>query len=283
MLLSIETARSVLLKLSIAVGGNNAMTLAIFLVPLFPGTVHAYGILTAMAVAAGIGLVAGIYLTFRSTFDSTYGLWALFYFLITMEFLFSGGASTLALAIADRAHLGWLAVCTNGFVLLLTLLGGMYREAKRLEFWGNAPDHWKKKLAKYIDYSHHQVSPLLTSDFPQMAKGQVVKSPFWIAAVGSANIPLLFEIFGGGRANAIFLVAPVMTGVMAYLNLTSLGPGLVRLLLLRKLEKTAGRRFINADLEQIQELRRSFFLARWLMKDFVPMQMPASKRVNKNH
>lgn len=283
MLLSIEIARSVLPKLPLVVSGNNAMVLAIFLFPLFPGAAYTHYILTTMAVAAGIGLVAGTHLTFRSSFDSIHGLWYLFYVLLTMEFLFSGGCSALALATVGQANLGWLAVCTNGFVLLLTLLGGMYREAKRLELWGNAPYHWKKKLVKYIDYSHHQVSPLLTSDFPLMAKGQVVKSPFWIAAVGSANIPLLFEIYGGGRANAIFFAAPAMTGVMAYLNLTSLGPGLVRLLLLRKLEKTAGRRFINADLEQIQELRRSFFLARWLMKDFAPMQMPASKRVNKNH
>jgi hypothetical protein len=277
MLLFIETARSVLSKLPLAVSGNNAMVLAIFSFSLFPGTVHAYGILTAMAVAAGIGLVAGIYLTFRSTFDSTYGLWALCYFLIAMEFLFSGGCSALALATAGRAHLGWIAVCTNSFVLLFTLFGGMYRETKQLELWGNNPDRWKKKLAKYIDYPHHQVSPLLTADFPLMAKGQAVKSPFWIAAVGSANIPLLFEMYAGGRANAVFLAAPVLTGLFAYINLSSFGPGFVRLLLLRKLEKVAGRRFINADLEQIQQLRRGFFMARWLMKDFDPVQVPGAK------
>lgn len=277
MLLSIQAARANLSKLSIVLSGNNAMALAVFLFPLFPGTAHTKQILIAMAVSAGIGFVAGSYLTFRSSFDSTYGLWTFFYLIIVMEFLFSGGGFALALATSGRANLGWLAVYTNSFILLLTVLGGMYREAKSLEFQGNKPDHLKKKLAKYIDNSLHQVSPLLTTDFPLMAKGQVVKSPMWIAAVGAANIPLLFEMYAGGRANAIFLVAPLMTGLLAYLNLTSLGPGLVRILLLRKIEKSIGRKFVNADLEQIQDLRRGFFMARWLMKDFAPIQASEPK------
>jgi hypothetical protein len=284
MLLTIESARSALAKMWWASGVFNAMALAVFLFPLFRGIASTQEILSMMAVGAGIGLVAGIHLTFRSTFDSTYALWTILYGIIVMEFLFSGGGSALALAIAGRAHLGWMAVYTNSFVLLFTLLGGMVREAKALDLWGgNKPNLWKEELAKYLDYSNHLVSPLLTTDSPLTARSKVITSPMWIVSVGSANIPLLFELYAGGRINAVFLAAPVLTGVLAYLNLKTLGPGLVRLLLLRKLEKSIGRKFINADLEQIQQLRRGFFLARWLMKNFTSTSTVSSGQIGKSH
>jgi hypothetical protein len=89
------------------------------------------------------------------------------------------------------------------------------------------------------------------------------------AAIG-VNIPLLFQIYGGGRNNAIFLAVPLMTVTFTYINLKIFGPGLTRIFLLRKIEKEQGYRFQNADYEKIQELRRGFFLSRWLMKDYRP-------------
>lgn len=60
------------------------------------------------------------------------------------------------------------------------------------------------------------------------------------------------------------------------LNLKQFGPAFLRLLLVRRLEKEAGRPFVNADYEQIQELRRTFFLSRWLMRDYVEKKESAS-------
>mgnify|MGYP002683805538 CR=1 FL=1 len=61
-----------------------------------------------------------------------------------------------------------------------------------------------EEIDKYIDYSKSQVQPELTTK-PHAVS---IKDTFWIAAVGITNIPLLFELYGGGRANAIFLGAP---------------------------------------------------------------------------
>jgi hypothetical protein len=56
--------------------------------------------------------------------------------------------------------------------------------------------------------------------------------------------------------------------VFSYMNVKVVGPKIACLYLLRKYEKQTGRRFVNADYEKIQDLRRRFFLSRWLMKDY---------------
>lgn len=268
MLLSIHAARTSLAQLPIVLGGNNMLALAIFLFVLFPGAAHVREIFIAVAFFSVIGFFVGAYLKYRSSFDSTCGLWGYFYLIFVLELMLSCGGFALVFSSAGRANLIWLAVCANSLIVLLTVLGGVWREAIRLDFLVGPSDHWKKNISKYIDCSRHQVDPLLSTDFPLMGKGRVVRSPIWIAAVGSANIPFLFEVFAGGRVSAVFWVAPLMSGLFSYLNLSSLGPGLLRIVLLRRLEKCLGRRFINADLVQIQELRRDFLMARWLMKDF---------------
>jgi hypothetical protein len=271
MLLSIDKARKSLPNFWLGMGGFNTMALVLFLVPLFKNEIPTYHILGAMGITACSGCIIGLYYTFRAQCGSAAAFFILFHLLLTLEFMFAGGTAAFAALIAGRPDLRWLAFFTNTFCMTLTLLYGMYNEAKVIGWWRtSAADRWQKKIEKYIDYSTQQISPSLTT--PNIEKGRATKSPIWIVAVGSANIPLIFEMYAGGRANAIFLVVPVMTGVLGYLNLTSLGPSLVRLLLLRKLEKATGYRFINADLEQIQELRRGFFMARWLMKDFVPIK-----------
>lgn len=268
MLLSIHAARASLSRLPLVLGGNNMVALAVFLFVLFPGAAHVHEIFTAVLFFAAFGFFVGSYLKYRSSFNSTCGLWGYLYLIFVMELMLSGAGIALIFESMGRASLVWLAVGANSLILLITLLGGMWREAQSLDFFGVPSDRWKKKLAKYLDYSRCQVSPLLSTDFPLMTKGQVVRSPLWLAAVGGANLPILFEVFAEGRVSSVFWVAPLMAGLLAYLNLISLGPGLCRILLLRRLEDSLGRRFINAHLVQIQELRRGFLMARWMMKDF---------------
>lgn len=267
MLLSIARARVALSLFWLSVAGTTAAALAMFLFPLFGGQLPTVQMLLATVVAALIGLMLGSFLTYRSTFDSSYGVGVFVYWIILMELLAAGGAAALAAQVGGRPDLLWFAFVANAFCMVLSLLGGMYREAKALGWrLGDVSHPWRESLEKYIDYSKSQVRPELTNGATDQTS--VIKSPMWIVAVGATNIPLLFELFAGGRNNAIFLVVPVLTGTLAYVNVKTIGPGLVRLLLLRKLEKAAGRRFVNADIEQIQDLRRGFFLSRWLMKDF---------------
>lgn len=84
------------------------------------------------------------------------------------------------------------------------------------------------------------------------------------------NIPLFFDIYFGSRNNLIFIVMPVMIGMFAYFGFKIIGPRIAKLCVLRQYEKQTGRCFVNTDYEKIQELRRTFFLSRWLMKDYRP-------------
>jgi len=102
-----------------------------------------------------------------------------------------------------------------------------------------------------------------------------------ISCVGVANIPLAFEIYGGGRAHAIYFVAPFYVGLWVYINMKTVGPGLMRLLLVRRLEKEKGIRLANADLEEIQALRRGFFMARFFMRDYIPTFNPVRESTRK--
>jgi len=276
MLPTIEDSRETLPTLSAGLSIFNAGAVAVFAYPLC-ANLSIHHLLVFMAIGAFIGLVIGLHFKFRSACGSTSAIFRLFYFLIAMEVIFGGGGAGLALKIAGHPNLCWIAFYTNSLIILLSLLAGAVREARKFELWGDVggtdkSDRWKLELEKYIDYTKHQVHPAVIDASPSSKKKSSLKSSFWIVAIGGANIPLLFDIYGGGRNNVMFFAAPLMTAVFVYINIKSFGPGGLRLWLLRKLEKAAGCRFINADYEQIQALRRTFFLSRWLMKDYAAPQ-----------
>jgi hypothetical protein len=270
MLLSFQAASRALLKLSLALPCMSAVSAAVFLFPLYKGVVPTSYLLYIVIVAAVIGFLLGMYVTFKGTFSSGYGIGVFFYWFVVFEVLFFSGAVVTAAKIAGRDDLKWLFIFSYVLTLIVTLIGGMYNEAKALKLSRTDQlEEWKEKLKQHVDFSNRLVKPSLTVDPRSLTDGQGASSSMWIGAAISVNIPLLFEIYGGGRYNAIFFVVPLIMGTFAYLHITLIGPGLMRLLLLRKLEKSVGYRFVNADLEQIQELRRTFFLSRWLMKDYV--------------
>ncbi len=245
----------------------NLMVLAIFLFALFKEALSTNIILLLIAACACIGAIVGAYYTFRSNCGVTASLYYLLYVLVAMEYIFCSGSAATAVQIVGRPDLNWLAVFASSLSMTITLFGGVYLEAKKFKLFNASPDLLgREELEKYIDYPSRRIKPeSITSIQPGSSTW---KSPILIVAVGAASIPLFFELFGGGRFNAIFLAMPLLTCTFAYMNMKSLGPSLLRLVLLSKLEKSVGYRFINSDLEQIQELRRTFFLSRWLMKDY---------------
>jgi hypothetical protein len=185
--------------------------------------------------------------------------------LLTLEIIIFGSSTGLAMLKAGRIDLRWFSFNTNVVCLLLALFIGMFLEAKRLGLF-NREDRWRGEIEKHLDYSKRTVMPASTTNPSKMS----YKDAIWIGAIGAVNIPLFFQIYGGGRDNAIFLVAPLAILASSYMNFKTFGPGLTRIFLLRKIEKEQGYRFQNADYAKIQELRRGFILSRWLMKDYRP-------------
>jgi hypothetical protein len=282
MLFSIENARQSLPRFWLTLAFGSMLMATLFLFPLFGvdfgGNLPTPIILVSVVITGSVGLVVGIYITFRSDLGTDFAFFRAVFLFFLMEIAAAGGCAALAIKIAGRPDLIWHAFSTNGLIIIASMLVSMYHEAKAMQWWGSEnQDHWKSILEKYIDSVKNQVSPLLTASLLSAeSQDKNKRYSIWIAISGAVNIPLLFEIFGGGRNEAMLIAAPIFTGVFVYVNFKHCGASLVRLLLLRKLEKENGRKFINADFEKIQELRRSFFLSRWLMKDYASPPSEAS-------
>jgi hypothetical protein len=221
--------------------------------------------LIVVGLAAVLGLVVGLYIKYRTEFSPVYSLVMQHYFIVLLGTLGGGSVLSCAMMWAGRPDLRWFAFNANAACMALTLVASILLTARDMGVW-DGTDSWRQKIEKYIDYSKHQVSPTLTSDTVNYKK---IAYPHLIIGAGIGTIPLLFQIYTGNRQNAIFL-APLSTLAMSYMAFKTFGPAHVRIFLLRKIEKEQGYRFQNADYEKIQELRRGFFLSRWLMKDYRP-------------
>ena len=232
--------------------------------------------LVLILLASLVGIVHGLYITYRARFSPSYSIVMQIYFIVLVEIIGGGSVFALMIIIIGRPDLRWIAFTINALGMALTLIISMVIAARAMGMWDQA-ESWRQRIDAYLDYSKRLVSPTLTSDTINYKK---VKYPYLIMGGGIGTIPLLFRRYGGGEKNAIYFVTPLIALTLSYMNLKTFGPALVRLFLLRKIEKEQGFRFQNADYEKIQELRRGFFLAKWLMKDYRPPQMQADSENN---
>jgi hypothetical protein len=266
MVLSYKNAVIVLPRFWWCLSGLNVMAILMFF-SIFDDIQLKQGLsdifLLVIAIGAVLGLAQGLYIMFRAKFTSLCSIVVPMYMILTVEIIFFGSGAALAMLLAGRIDLRWFAFNTNVVCVLLALFSGMFVGAERLGLF-KREDRWRGEIEKFLDYSKHTVMPVLTTNPSKMSYNDAI----WIGAIGTVNIPLLFQIYGGGRDNAIFLAAPLAILASSYMNFKTFGPGLTRIFLLRKIEKEQGYRFQNADYEKIQELRRGFFLSRLLMKDY---------------
>jgi hypothetical protein len=267
MFFSLNNAASIFSKFDLVFSGWNATIIAMFFVVMCCETRQVPGkiFFTAVGISAVLGLVMGLYLKLRTEFSSLYAIIASAYFVISYEIVFGGSLVAFAVLLSGRPDLRWFAFNTNLACMTLTLLIGMLLEARRLGLL-KGENRWREEIRKYLDFSKRLVDPALTTKVESPTSMNAIS----MAAAIGVNIPLLFQIYGGGRDNAIFLAVPLLALTFSYINFNTFGPGLTRIFLLRKIEKEQGYRFQNADFEKIQELRRGFFLSRWLMKDYRP-------------
>ena len=246
------------------------MVVAFFAFPMFIGVLPTRAILVVAALGAISGLPLGIYLKYRGRCAVMHGLVGnAIYAWLGLGCLAFGGVSGLLAIIAGHPEMRWMAFWVHVCLLTMALLAGLAIEAKRLGFASGSSDQaWRTKLATYIDASRNEISPSILDDVFAGEKIYGTDTAVLIGVVGSANIVLMFRTFGGGVNNAVYLAAPLATLTFGYMSLKYFGPIILRLWLARRLEKEQGRPFVNADFEQIQALRRTFILSRWLMTDY---------------
>ncbi|WP_439893257.1 hypothetical protein ACS7SF_25555 (plasmid) [Ralstonia sp. 25C] len=218
--------------------------------------------------SAATGLALGIWVKYRTEFSVKFSLNLAYYFLFIGPIIFGATCSILASDISgagDSAEIFvvlYLASIISPFAFSLSRSLAEIRNLRKI-----GRDDWKAPYRKFVDFNSYRIQPTPGNGDGDSDK---LKSAGWVAGSLAVNIPLLFQIFTGSKNNVMLIAMPMIVGVFAYLSLKKIGPGIATLYTLRQYEKQTNRRFINADYEKIQELRRTFFLSRWLMKDYCP-------------
>lgn len=220
------------------------------------------------------GLSFFIYFKYRARLGSTSAIAMAIYAIVIFEVAFGGGIVIVALWIAGMDQYRWQAFIFVESIYFISLWTAMFIELKKCTQGKKGvagQENWRSEIEKYVDYKNNCIDPYVST--PDRAKNgaSFLQNGMVLSSIGVTSIPLAFEMYGGGRANAIYLVAPVCVGLWVYINMTTFGSGLMRVLLVRRLEKLRGFRFFNAELQKIQVLRRTFFLSRFLMLDYYPV------------
>ncbi len=99
-----------------------------------------------------------------------------------------------------------------------------------------------------------------------------------MAAALGVNVPLALRSMGAGDTAIVWLVPALAMGLSAYLFSAFIGPGLVRIALLGRLERASGRRFVSDQIDEVNTFRRGLWGARrWcLPEDIAEPLVPAS-------
>ena len=186
--------------------------------------------------ATAIGALIGLYARHRARFGSRYAMCPIiliFIFLAVCTAMFAAIASRTA----GRPDREWLLFFLGALGTLPSLLIGMGLEARLLGWrFGDSTQRWRRSIELFVDYTTRQVSPSLTENVSKRFKEYPSSTAGWVLSLG-LNIPVIAEVFGGGRQNAVFFGLPLAIGCASYLNIAVHGPVLMRILFLRVLER----------------------------------------------
>ena len=282
MIASIETARRSLRTTTVALFAGFTVCSAVFLFAVFGERNQLNMNLVHITLfMGGVGLISGFHQQYRSGCGSASGLVGVFYFVFIIEFMLVGGISAMAVWIAGAPELRILAVITSALTLMISMMLGLPSKADGGSFWrGGSVAYAKEHFTKQINYTDKTFKSLPLKEIEDNSVWQT--HGVLIACVGITNVPLAFLIFTGDRLNAVYFALPLAVGTFACLNVKVFGRVLFNLILLRRLEASLGYRFINADYEEIQDLRRTFLLSRWLMKDYIKPTADKAKPIKPN-
>jgi hypothetical protein len=87
----------------------------------------------------------------------------------------------------------------------------------------------------------------------------------WLVAGAAVNIPWLFRAQGITDAQLLPWALALLAAGVVWVAAAYVGPMLGKSLFLLALERAKGPRLVHEHFEDIQALRRSWWLSRWLM------------------
>lgn len=251
---------------------------ACFFVPMFydESLLITKGVmLWSILISVILGWSVGLYYKYRSKLSSLHTVGMTAYMVIVFEIIFFGSGIGFCFTILGRPDLRWLGFTIFAICMFLTLLLGMLLEAKRLGLL-KGEQRWRDKIGKFLNFEKRLVKPTLTARIDSSAPSMAAIS--FVAAIG-VNVPLMIKTYTGDMNSAAYIVVPGLMATFAYVHLTSFGPGLLRVLLLMKIEKELGFRFENTHYAEVQRMRHDFWEASKLMRDYDPEIYEANRRV----
>lgn len=230
-----------------------------FLVPaLWAFVVDTHTLLMLAPVSGFVFLVFGLHLKYRSRFSPREALWSFPIALIFFGTLLVTSTTALAWR-AQRADLQWLALALAFVLLFGGMLIGYLSEARRLAV---TRDGIPLPLQPMLDLKRHRVLPVAAPRPPKLGTVAVLSALV-------LNVPLVLQAGGWSANDVVWLAMPVLGATVAYVATTGLGPALARALALRRIERQLGHAFCTSRLEELQQLRRGFWLSRWLARQDV--------------
>ena len=214
------------------------------------------GILLLALCLSSLMLVSAGWVVYRSGFATRHGLVAPLLMLLLLVLLTAGGAVLMLNMAGALTWRGW-AVVSAGGSLLLVFVGAMVHQWRSLQQQGlDGP--W---VGEHVD----PVSSRLRADALMSSNGgQKPWHPVWVAAL-ACNIPLLYHSWGVSDTQAMPVILLVLLLTAIWLCARHLGPAAGKALFLLAWERRAGRTLVHENWEDLQALRRSFWLSRWLM------------------
>ncbi len=226
------------------------------------------GVVLLALCLSGLLLVSAGWVAYRSDFATRHGLVAPLLMLLLLLVPLTAGCAVLTLSMAGAlTWRGWAVVSVGGS-LLLVFVGAMVHQWRALQEQGlDGP--W---VGEHVD----PVSGRLRADALMSSNGnQKPWHPVWVAAL-ACNIPLLYHSWGVSDTQAMPVILLVLLLTDIWLCARHLGPAVGKALFLLAWERRAGRTLVHESWEDLQALRRSFWLSRWLMVKEAPLQPAAA-------
>jgi hypothetical protein len=196
------------------------------------------------------------WIAYRSDFGGRQGIAGAALLLLLAPLM--SGASVLALLLSGLPQLSWLAVGTCFLSLAIAFVASLRRRWLTLRREGFDGAWACTNLDP--DVARLRATALLGTD---MAAAPT--SP-WLVAALAANGPLLYRAWGASDAQAMPFVLAVLALTSVWVCTRNVGPMAARGWFVLQLERHHGRRIVHEHHEELQALRRSFWLSRWLME-----------------
>jgi hypothetical protein len=215
---------------------------------------------TALMLGGALSVVmmslAG-WIAYRSDFGGRQGIAGAALMLLLLAPLMSG-AAVMTLSLAGVPQLSLLAVGTSLLSLAIAFVAGLRRQWLTLQREG-FDGAWARTNVD-PDAARLRASALLGAD-----TNAAPSSPWLIAAL-AANGPLLYSTWGTTDAQAMPFVLAVLALTSVWVCARKVGPMAARGWFVLQLERHHGRRIVHEHHEELQALRREFWLSRWLME-----------------